>query len=73
MRQLNWETHKKRRREIFELMVREGLYRRLPRTRPRSPDEERALIEMGVRKIQRAMQEGRFVQIAPRRWRIRFR
>lgn len=72
-RRLNWEAHKQRRAEILELMVREGLQRRLPRTRPRTPDEERVLVALSVQKIRRAQAEGRWVQIAPRRWRLRFR
>ncbi len=72
-KRLNWEAHKQRRAEILELMVRERLQRRLPRTRPRTPDEERVLVELSVQKIRRAQAEGRWVQIAPRRWRLRFR
>lgn len=72
-KRLNWEAHKQRRAEILGLMVREGLQRRLPRTRPRTPEEERVLVKLSVQKIRRAQAEGRFVQIAPRRWRIRLR
>ena len=71
-KRIRWETLQERRKPILEMMVRKGLYKRLPRTRPRSPEEERVLIALTVRKIRQAQAEGRFVQIAPRRWRLRF-
>ena len=73
MAKYRWEELKARHQQVRRLLLRQGSLKRLPRSRPRHPDEERLLIEIAVRRIRRARVEGRLVRLDTRRWRLRLR
>jgi len=73
MANYRWEELKARHQQVRQLLLRHGSLKRLPRSRPRHPDEERLLIDIAVRRIRRARAEGRLAKIDARRWRLQFR
>jgi hypothetical protein len=72
MARYRWEELQARRRQVLQALLELEAWERLPRTRPRDPDEERLLIEIAVRHIQRARAAGYFELLEAHRWRLRF-
>ncbi|GBC93821.1 hypothetical protein HRbin15_02323 [bacterium HR15] len=72
MANYRWEELRARHRQVRQLLWQRGALKRLPCSRPRHPDEERLLIEIAVRRIQRARAAGRLVRLGDRHWRLRF-
>ncbi len=67
-----WDELKARHRQVRQMLLRSGSLKRLPRTRPRDPDEEALLIQIAVQRIRRARADGRLTRCGDRRWRLRF-
>jgi len=72
MAHYRWEELQARHRQVLQAMLELEAWERLPRTRPRDPDEERLLIEIAVRHIQRARAQGYLEQRGAHHWRLRF-
>ncbi len=71
MRTIKWsDLRSQQRAHLLELMQRQEL-RRLPRTRPRDPDEERALSLIVQTRWQRWLETGKLRIIGPRLWLLR--
>ncbi len=71
MRKMKWtDIQSCRRVHLLDMMRREAL-KRLPRTRPRDPDEERALSQIVQTRWERWLASGKLVILEPRRWRLR--
>ncbi len=72
MAHYRWEELQARHRQVLQVLRELGAWKRLPRTRPRDPDEEQLLIEIAVRHIQRARAEGYIEPLGMHHWRLRF-
>ncbi len=67
-----WDELKARHRQVHQILLRNGSLKRLPRTRPRDPNEEALLIQIAVQRIRRARAEGWLIRCGDRRWRLCF-
>jgi hypothetical protein len=56
--------------KMFIGMMQRGELKRLPRTRPRDPEEEQLLRLLAQLRWNRWIQSGTLVILAPRRWRL---
>lgn len=67
---IRWDELPARRKEqLVELMER-GELKRLPRTRPRDPEEEQVLSLLMRLRWKRWIESGKVVILSPRRWRL---
>ncbi|GBC97491.1 hypothetical protein HRbin16_03314 [bacterium HR16] len=70
MPRVRWSDLQARRREQFIAMMERGTLKRLPRTRPRDPEEERVLSLLVRLRWKRWIESGKLVILGPRRWRL---
>lgn len=70
MPQVRWGDLQVQRREQFIAMMERGTLKRLPRTRPRDPEEERLLSLLVHLRWNRWIASGKLVILGPRRWRL---
>lgn len=70
MPRVQWSDLQARRREQFIAMMERGTLKRLPRTRPRDPEEERVLSLLVRLRWKRWIESGKLVILSPRRWRL---
>lgn len=71
MRKLKWSDIQAQQRANWLDMMQRGALKRLPRTRPRDPDEERALSLIVQNKWRRWLETGKLTILEPRHWRLR--
>lgn len=71
MRRMRWDELQAQRRANLLDMLQRGTLQRLPRTRPRDRDEERALSLIVQARWKRWLETGKLTMLAPRRWRLR--
>ena len=67
---INYDEHVKRRSEFTLKRLRAG-WRRLPRRRPRDPEEERILLKMALERKRRWLRTGKLEILGPREYRLR--
>lgn len=70
MRTVDYKEWKKQRGEVHSRMLQSEVSLRLRSAggKPRDPEKEQALIEMGKAKFQRYIDSGKIVIISPTRW-----
>lgn len=71
MRRIKWSDLRAQQRANLLDMFQRGAMKRLPRTRPRDPDEERALSLIVQTKWNRWLETGKLTILESRRWRLR--
>ncbi len=71
MRRIKWSDLRAQQRANLLDMFQRGAMKRLPRTRPRDSDEERALSLIVQAKWNRWLESGKLTILEPRRWRLR--
>jgi hypothetical protein len=67
---INYDEHVKRRGEFTRKRLR-ARWRRLPRRRPRDPEEERLLLKMALERKRRWLETGKLEILGPREYRLR--
>ena len=67
---INYDEHAKQRGEFTRQRLRAG-WRRLPRQRPRDPEEERLLLKMALERKRRWLETGKLEILGPREYRLR--
>jgi len=67
---INYDEHVKRRSEFTLKRLRAG-WRRLPRRRPRDPEEEQVLLKMALERKRRWLETGKLEILGPREYRLR--
>ncbi|MGC8783444.1 MAG: hypothetical protein ACP5RN_03520 [Armatimonadota bacterium] len=70
MPRMRWSDLQERRREQLIAMMERGTLKRLPRTRPRDPEEERALSLLVRLRWQNWLASGKVQILGPRRWKM---
>lgn len=70
MPRVRWDDLQARRREQFIAMMEHGTLKRLPRTHPRDPEEERVLSLLVRLRWKRWRESGKLEILSPRRWRL---
>lgn len=71
MQKIKWSDLQAQRRANLLYMMQRSTLKRLPRTRPRAPDEERALSLIVQNRWKRWLETGKLTILSPRRWRLR--
>lgn len=71
MQKIKWSDLQAQRRANLLYMMQRSTLKRLPRTRPRDPDEERALSLIVQNRWRRWLETGKLTILEPRRWRLR--
>ena len=66
---MNYDDYIKRRGEFTLKRLRAG-WRRLPRRRPRDPEEERLLLKMAMERKRRWLETGKLEILGPREYRL---
>lgn len=67
---MRWSDLQERRREQLIEMMERGTLKRLPRTRPRDPEEERVLNLLVRLRWQKWLASGKVQILSPRRWKM---
>jgi hypothetical protein len=70
MRRMKLSDLQAQKRQMFIEMMQRGALKRMPRTRPRDPEEEQVLNRLAHLRWNRWLQNGTLVILAPRRWRL---
>lgn len=68
---IRWDELRARRKEQLVDLMERGELKRLPRTRPRDPEEEQVLSRLVRLRWKRWIESGKVVILDPRRWRLR--
>jgi hypothetical protein len=70
MRRMKLSDLQAQKRQMLIEMMQRGELKRLPRPRPRDPQEEEVLNRLAHLRWNRWLQNGTIVILAPRRWRL---
>jgi len=71
---INYDEYVKNNRIAFVLQlakIRNSFTERIPRQRPRDPIEEKLLLQSTLIRRSRLIQNGDWIELAPRKWRVK--
>lgn len=71
MRKIKWSEAREKQQANLRRLSRLPGWKRLPRTRPRDPEEEKILIRITLNRFRRWLETGKLQVISPRKWRFR--